>query len=84
MMELLILHDLPQADGQFDEHVLARLLLQGAGERQKLLPLQVQPWQLLALGLLLLPLSSQTLLQQGLEKEDVKEVDVEKVKQVVA
>ena len=72
-MELLILHDPPRADGQFDELVSARLLLQVAGERQKLLPLQGQPWLLLALGLLQLLLSSLTHLQQGLGMEDVKE-----------
>ena len=42
-MELLILRDPPRADGQFNELVLAHLLLQVAGERQKLLPLQGQP-----------------------------------------
>ena len=39
---------------------------------------------MLALGLFLLPLSSLTLLQQGLGKEDVTEANVEKVKSVVA
>ena len=42
-MELLILRDPPRADGQFDEPVSAHLLLQVAGVRQKLLPLQGQP-----------------------------------------
>ena len=62
-MELQILLDLLQADGLFDQLVAAHLLWLVAVERQ------AQLWQQPVLGLLLLLVVSQTLLQQCFGQE---------------